>query len=81
MIDVLVFSTQSSDRPTVQIAAGAKWGDLKTAIQNAGISTSNMKAMIRSSRVTLEHNDAQIPNENFTLMLTPGKVKSGTQNS
>lgn len=77
MINVLVFSTQSSDRPTVQIAGGAKWSELKTAIQNAGISTNNMKAMIRDSRVTLEHGDAVIPNADFTLMLTPGKVKSG----
>ena len=77
MINVLVFSTQSSDRPTVQISGGAKWSELKNAIQAAGISTSNMKAMVRASRTTLEHNDAIIPNEDFTLMLTPGKVKSG----
>jgi len=77
MINVLVFSTQSSDRPTLQIGAGAKWSELKAVIEEAGIATSNMKAMIRGNRTTLEHNDATIPSEDFTLMLTPGKVKSG----
>lgn len=81
MINILVFSTQSSERPTIQIAGGSTWSQLKTAIGEAGIATQNMKAMIRSSRLTLEQNDAQIPNEDFTLMLTPGRVKSGTTSS
>jgi len=77
MINVLVFSTQSQDRPIVQIEGGSKWSELKTAIRNAGITTDNMKAMTRGQKTTLEHDDAIIPMEDFTLMLTPGKVKSG----
>ena len=78
MINVLVYSTQSSTRPTIQVEGGSTWGDLKSAISaGSDISTSNMKAMIRSSRLTLENNNALIPTEDFTLMLTPERVKSG----
>jgi len=77
MITVTVFSTQTSERKSVNVAPGAKWGDLKAAIAAAGMSTSNMKAMVRSTRVSLEHDAAILPTENFTLLMTPGKVKSG----
>ena len=45
---------------------------------DAGVTTSNMKAMIRESRLTIEQPNAIIPTTDFTLMLTPGRVKSGS---
>lgn len=79
MITVTVFSTKDSNRQTVTVAPGAPWSELKAKINaDTNISTSNMKAMVRSTRVSLERADAVIPDTDFTLILTPGKVKSGS---
>mgnify|MGYP003631266590 FL=1 len=78
MINVLIFSTQTSARPTISIEGGSTFAELKSAISDAGVTTSNMKAMIRESRLTIEQPNAIIPTTDFTLMLTPGRVKSGS---
>lgn len=80
MINVLVFSTVSDVRPTIQIAGESTWAELQVAVNNAGISTEGMKAMIRHNKTTLENGGAIIPNQDFTLMVTPGKVKAGSIN-
>lgn len=38
---------------------------------------SDMKAVIGQTKVTLEHDDAVLPEEDFTLFLVPKKTKSG----
>lgn len=79
MITVTVFSTNDSQRASVSINSGDNWSTLKEKIAaETSISTANMKAMVRETRNTLEHNEAALPTSNFTLILTPGKVKSGS---
>jgi|TARA_B110000967_G_scaffold201149_1_gene238018 hypothetical protein len=80
MINVIVFSTVSDVRPTIQIAGGSTWSELQVKVNEAGVSTENMKAMIRHNKTTLENGGAIIPDQDFTLMVTPGKVKAGTIN-
>lgn len=78
MITVTLFSTNDSQRASVTINPGDNWGALKEKISSeTSISTSHMKAMVRETRNTLEDNQAELPTSNFTLILTPGRVKSG----
>lgn len=62
------------------------WGALKLVLEAEGIDLNNTKALVGGSQVTLESEDAKLPvgvngadatNGDFTLFLTPVKVKSG----
>lgn len=57
------------------------WSELKSDMNDAGISTDSMKGVVRETKVSLEANDAQIPGGNFTVMLFTGKIKSGFDNA
>lgn len=62
------------------------WGQLKLVLSSEGIDLENTKAIVGENLVTLESEDAKLPvglsagdeaNGDFTLFLTPVKVKSG----
>lgn len=73
---VTVLSTKDNNKKEITTDV-TTWGELKPLIDAAGIATGNMKAMVRSTKATLEHTSALLPTEAFTIFLTPGKVKSG----
>lgn len=54
------------------------WGELQTELATASIPYDGMKAIIGQTQVTLESSKAVLPDFDFTLFLTPVKVKSGT---
>lgn len=78
MSTVTVFSTKGKKRSVVETNGVATWGELKGILNSNGIETDNMKAIIGENQVTLESAKAILPLDfNFTLFLTPIKVKNG----
>ena len=73
---VTVLSTKDNNKKEINTDV-TTWGELKPLIEAQGISCGDMKAMVRSTKATLEHSSAVLPTEDFTIFLTPGKVKSG----
>lgn len=73
---VIVVSTKDNDRKEIMTDA-TTWSELKAQIEASGLSVGDMKATVRDTKATLEHNQAVLPTGEFTLFLTPGKVKSG----
>lgn len=69
--------------------AATTWGELKTLLQNKGISTDSVKATVKETGTSFESDIAELPtnlardvNNNpngfdFTLFLNPIKTKSG----
>lgn len=76
MREIKIISTQGDNNVSITSAA-TTWSELQREVNAAGVSTSNMKAMVRETKATLEMADAQLPTGNFTLFLTASKVKSG----
>ena len=70
-------STSGADGLIEVVTEATTWAELKSDMENAGISTDGMKGVVRETKVSLEANDAQIPEGNFTVMLFTGKIKSG----
>lgn len=70
-------STSGADGLIEVETAATTWAELKSDMEDAGISTDGMKGVVRETKVSLEANDAQIPKGNFTVMLFTGKIKSG----
>lgn len=73
---VTVFSTKGQKKTTVE-SVSQVWGDLKQDLLNLGIETDGMKAIIGETQLSLESTGAILPDYNFTLFLSPVKVKSG----
>jgi hypothetical protein len=53
------------------------WKQLKTELASRGIQTKDTKGIVESTKVSLEVDEAVLPNEPFTLFLFVKKVKSG----
>lgn len=70
-------STSGADGLIEVVTEATTWAELKSDMEDAGISTNGMKGVVRETKVSLEANDAQIPEGNFTVMLFTGKIKSG----
>ena len=77
MRNITIFSTRGSRRNTIQSDA-TTWGELQADLSDAEVEYSGFKAIVSSTQNTLESLEAQLPEGDFTLMLIPGKVKSGT---
>ena len=78
MSTVTIFSTKGKKRSSVETNGCTTWGELKGILNSEGIETNNMKAIIGENQVTLESSKAILPLDfNFTLFLTPIKVKNG----
>lgn len=73
---IVVVSTRDNARKEFNTDVRT-WGELKPLIEAERISTSDMKATVRETKVNLDHHGAMLPEGDFTLFLTPGKVKSG----
>jgi hypothetical protein len=53
------------------------WGELRTVLNQNGMDTNNMKAMVRETKNNLDSEGAILPTTDFILILTAAKVKSG----
>lgn len=53
------------------------WGQLKDLISRDFGNVSNMKAVIKETRATMERDDALLPDEDCTVFLTQAKIKAG----
>lgn len=73
---VTVYSTVGNNKNDVKTNA-SDWGGLKRDLSEAGISFNNMNVVVGETQVSLVSNEAQLPNDNFTIFLLPVKVKSG----
>ncbi len=76
MIIVKVSTPAADGMREIQTEA-TTWGELKSDLLDAGISTDGMKGVVRETKVSLEASDAQLPDTDFTVMLFTGKIKSG----
>lgn len=74
---ITVYSTKTGS--TTEIVTNATtWGQVRSTLMDNGIYTGDsMKAVVAESKTTLEHLEAVLPVEDFTLMLVPIKNKSG----
>lgn len=88
MTNVTVFSTKGKKKSVVSTEA-TTWGELKKDLTEQGIDTNGVKAIVGETQTTLESSKAVLPKgldirgkitDNFTLFLTPIKVKSGNDN-
>lgn len=86
MAQITVFSTKGRKKSVVESVA-TTWGDLKKDLNAAGIETNGFKAIIGETQTTMESTKAVLPKgldirgkvtDDFTLFLTPIKVKSGS---
>lgn len=84
-MNVTVFSTKGKKRQVVESTANT-WGELQKELNAQGIETKGFKAICGESQVTFESSAAALPkgltqagevSTDFTLFLTPIKVKSG----
>jgi hypothetical protein len=75
MRTITVFNTQSNTPSTFESDA-TTYGQIKNQIDGSD----SMKVVVRETKVTLESDEAMLPEGDFTLFLFPGKVKSGWEN-
>lgn len=74
MREIRIFSTKVKKKLQSDVST---WGELKRLLNVNDISYNGMTAALSGSKVSLEHNDAVLPTDNFVLYLMPSKVKSG----
>jgi hypothetical protein len=74
MREIRIFSTKVKKKLQSDVSS---WGELKTLLNVNDIRYTGMNAALSGSKVSLQHNDAILPTENFVLYLMPNKVKSG----
>lgn len=76
---VTLYSTAGKQGANPLNSEAGTWGQLKKEIQrmNNAPSLSNMKAVIGETNLTVEHDEAVLPEGDFTLFLMPIKTKSG----
>lgn len=77
MRNIRVISSQTNSAKTIQSSA-TNWGDLKNELANHFSGVSDMKAIVRDTRVTLESSDAVLPTGDFTIILSMKKIASGS---
>jgi len=75
---ITVASTTRSGAKELRTEA-TTWGQLKDSLRADFGDLDKMRAVVRESRVDLAADDAQLPEESFTLLLTPKQIKAGTK--
>lgn len=75
---ITIGSTNRSGVKQIQSEA-VTWGQLKMALVDGFGDVSNMRAVVRETRADLVSDDAILPDEAFTLLLTPKQIKAGAK--
>jgi hypothetical protein len=78
MRTIRVISTQSDRAQSIESAAST-WGELQSALSGIISNVNDMKAIVRETRVSLESPEAQLPEGNFTVILSMKKIASGNE--
>jgi hypothetical protein len=78
MRTIRVISTQS-DRAQSLESSASTWGELQSALSGIISNVNDMKAIVRETRVSLESSEAQLPEGNFTVILSMKKIASGNE--
>jgi len=76
MRSIITYSTRGAKLETIESDA-TRLGALKEDMDEAGIDYSGLKLMVSETEVTLESDEAVLPEGEFTLMMLPDEVKSG----
>lgn len=77
MRTVRIISTQSDSVKSHESSA-TTWGQLREELSGMFSGVSDMKAIVRETRVTLEAAEAVLPEGNFTVILSMKKIASGS---
>jgi hypothetical protein len=80
MRTIRVISSQSDRAKSVESAA-TTWGQLQSDLSSHISDIGNMKAIVRETRVSLESPEAQLPEDNFTVILSMKKIASGSNDN
>lgn len=75
---ITIGSTNRSGVKQIQSEA-VTWGQLKMALVDGFGDVGNMRAVIRETRTDLISDEAILPEESFTLLLTPKQIKAGVK--
>ena len=75
MRNIIVFDSQTSERKEYNDITALTFGELKNAI---GQNFDNKKVVVKETRVTLENNDASLPDGDITLYLFQKQSKHGS---
>lgn len=77
MRTVKVFNSATQERTNISTDAKT-WGELKSVMSDNYHDITDIKAIVRETRATLELSHAMLPETDFTLFICPAsKVKSG----
>lgn len=80
MRTIRVISSQSDRAKSVESAA-TTWSQLQSDLSSHISDIQNMKAIVRETRVSLESPEAQLPEGNFTVILSMKKIASGSNDN
>lgn len=75
---ITVYATKGQRMAKVETSA-TTWKELKPEIQSKGYDLASLHATESVNRTDLSHQDAKLPEGNFTLFLRPKKTKSGIE--
>jgi len=78
MRTIRVISTQSDRAQSIESSAST-WGELQSALSGIISNVNDMKAIVRETRISLESPEAQLPEGNFTVILSMKKIASGNE--
>lgn len=76
MRNIRVISSQADNVKTISSSA-TTWGKLKQELGSHFSGVSDMKAIVRDTRITLESDEAILPTGDFTIILSMKKIASG----
>jgi hypothetical protein len=78
MLRIITIVSPQGDIRVELNSSAITWGELKTEINNQGTFNANdSTAMIRGIRESLTSSSTVLPLNEFTIFLTPSKIKSG----
>ncbi len=79
MRKIIVFSTKAGSGSAVTFMSDdTKWGQFReTLVQEGLYNSDSMQAVLKETKLGLSHDDAALPEGDFTLFLLPIKTKSG----
>lgn len=73
---VTIYSPAGKNAKQLEVSGGT-WKELQRVLSTNNVSYSGMKAVIGENRLTMESDNAVLPDGDFTLFLMPIKTKSG----
>jgi len=77
-MEVKIISTKGTSGVTIDVGEARTWGEIEPILNQSGVDTGGMKAIIGENKTSLECATAQFPlMEKVTVFLQPQKVRNG----